>query len=54
MICHCRVLTLVDGEEFWLRRTLNSRFILGEHREPLTEKGPLFDSFGGVWSARDE
>ena len=55
MICHCRVLTLVDGEDFWLRRTLNSRFILGEHRGAPNRKGTtFFDSFGGVWSGRDE
>lgn len=30
MNCHCRVLTLMY-RDFWLRRTLNSRFILGEY-----------------------
>lgn len=30
MNCHCKKLTLVY-RGFWLRRTLNSRFVLGEH-----------------------
>lgn len=50
MICHCRVLTLVDGD-FWLRRTLNSRFILGEHGGAPNRKGTTFWQFwwGLVW-----
>ena len=50
MICHCRVLTLVDGEDFWLR-TLNSRFVLGEHGGAPNRKGTTFWQFlwGLVW-----
>ena len=51
MICHCRVLTLVDGDDFWFRRTLNSRFILGEHGGAPNRKGTTFGQFlwGLVW-----
>ena len=51
MICHCRILTLVDGEDFWLRRTLNSRFFLGERGGAPNKKGTTFWQFlwGLVW-----